>query len=298
MHWASQCPFRQAICHDCGKRGHIRASCKSRSTTVRHRQQDSQSHPQAQRPKVQYRHANTNSDQVFQCAGSSTPPMRVELTVNGAVLTMEVDTGASVSLISEHTYRTTWTAAKRPPLQPSDTRLYTYSGELIEVLGAITVTVCYKQQTKQLSLLVVPTDGPALFGRDWLQAIVLDWKQLNRVHNISSRALQYILDLYSDLFKDGMGTLQGTTVKIHMMLDRVFFAPDQCRMHSRTKSPPNSKDYVRRTSSSQFSIQTGPHGSFPCSRTTAPSGFVETSSRRLTKPRFQTSTHYRKWTIY
>ena len=54
--------------------------------------------------------------------------MRVELTVNGASLTMEVDTGASVSLISEHTYRTTWTAAKRPPLQPSDTRLYTYSG--------------------------------------------------------------------------------------------------------------------------------------------------------------------------
>ena len=37
-----------------------------RSTTVRHRQQDSQTHPQAQRPKVQYRHANTNSDQVFQ----------------------------------------------------------------------------------------------------------------------------------------------------------------------------------------------------------------------------------------
>ena len=114
--------------------------------------------------------------------------------MNGASLTMEVDTGASVSLISENTYRTTWTAAKRPPLQPSDTRLYTYSGELIEVLGAITVTVCYKQQTKQLSLLVVPTDGPALFGRDWLQAIVLDWRQLNRVHNIRNRALQDVLD--------------------------------------------------------------------------------------------------------
>ena len=145
--------------------------------------------------------------------------MRVELTVNGASLTMEVDTGASVSLISENTYRTTWTAAKRPPLQPSDTRLYTYSGELIEVLGAITVTVCYKQQTKQLSLLVVPTDGPALFGRDWLQAIVLDWRQLNRVHNIRNRALQDVLDQYSDLFKDGMGTLQGTTVKIHIQQD-------------------------------------------------------------------------------
>ena len=219
MHWASQCPFRQAVCHHCGKRGHIQASCRARSTTVRHRQHDAQLHSQQQSSKVQYRHANTNPDQVFQCTGSSTPPMRVELTVNGALLTMEVDTGASVSLISDQTYRTTWTAAKRPPLQPSDTRLYTYSGELIEVLGTISVTVCYKQQTKQLSLLVVPTDGPALFGRDWLQAIVLDWKQLNRVHNIRSRALQDILNQYSELFKDGMGTLQGTTVKIHIQQD-------------------------------------------------------------------------------
>ena len=72
---------------------------------------------------------------------------------------------------------------------------------------------------KQLSLLVVPTDGPALFGRDWLQAIVLDWRQLNRVHNIRNRALQDVLDQYSDLFKDGMGTLQGTTVKIHIQQD-------------------------------------------------------------------------------
>ena len=189
------------------------------STTVRHKQHDSQRHSQQQSPKVQYRHANTNSDQVFQCTGSSTPPIRVELTVNGAVLTMEVDTGASVSLISDQTYRTTWTAAKRPPLQPSDTRLYTYSGELIEVLGTISVTVSYKQQTKQLSLLVVPTEGPALFGRDWLQAIVLEWKQLNRVHNIRSRALQDILNQYPELFKDGMGTLQDTTVKIHIQQD-------------------------------------------------------------------------------
>ena len=219
MHWASQCPFRQAVCHHCGKRGHIQASCRARSTTVRHRQHDSQLHSQQQSSKVQYRHANTNSDQVFQCTGSSTPPIRVELTVNGAALTMEVDTGASVSLISDQTYRTTWTAAKRPPLQPSDTRLYTYSGELIEVLGTISVTVCYKQQTKQLSLLVVPTEGPALFGRDWLQAIVLEWKQLNRVHNIRSRALQDILNQYPELFKDGMGTLQDTTVKIHIQQD-------------------------------------------------------------------------------
>ena len=102
--------------------------------------------------------------------------MRIELTVNGAILSMEVDTGASVSLISENTYHSTWLAKKRLPLKPSDARLYTYSGELTQVLGTFSVTVCYKDQVKQLSLLVVPTDGPSLFGRVWLHAITLDWK--------------------------------------------------------------------------------------------------------------------------
>ena len=142
--------------------------------------------------------------------------MRVELTVDGATLPMELDTGASVSLISENTYRNKWLAKCRTPLQPSDACLYTYSGELIKVLSTISVTVRYKDQVKQLPLLVVPTDGPSLFGRDWLHAITLDWKELNRVHQVRHRALQDVLDQYADLFKPEMGTLQGTTVKIHV----------------------------------------------------------------------------------
>ena len=90
--------------------------------------------------------------------------MRIKLTVNNVTLPMEVDTGALVSLISENTYLNTWLAKKRPPLQPSDARLYTYSGELIQGLRTISVTVRYKDQVKQLSLLVIPTDGPSLLG--------------------------------------------------------------------------------------------------------------------------------------
>ena len=90
--------------------------------------------------------------------------MLFELTVNNATLPMVLDTEDSVSLISENTYHNTWLAKKRPPLQPCDARLYTYSGELIRVLGTISIIVHYKDQVKQLSLLVVPTDGPSLFG--------------------------------------------------------------------------------------------------------------------------------------
>ena len=131
--------------------------------------------------------------------------MCVELTLNKANVVMEVDTGLSVSLLSESTYRRLWTAATRPPLLPSDARLHTYSGELIKFLGTTSVTVRYSGQVKQLPLLIVPTDGPSLLGRDWLQEIVLDWKQLNKVHYARQRALQDVLDKYADLFKPRMG---------------------------------------------------------------------------------------------
>ena len=42
---------------------------------------------------------------------------------------------------------------------------------------------------------------------------------LNCVHHVRHRALQDVLDQYALLFKEGMGTLQGTTVKIHVQLN-------------------------------------------------------------------------------
>ena len=67
---------------------------------------------------------------------------------------------------------------------------------------------------KQLPLLIVPTDGPSLLGRDWLNEIVLDWKQLNKVHYIRQQELQNVLDQYTELFQPG--TLKGMTTKIHV----------------------------------------------------------------------------------
>ena len=87
-----------------------------------------------------------------------------------------MDTGASASIISNSLYQTIWPMMSRPPLLPSSIRLRTYSGEEIKVLGSIhvTVDVIYRGQCRRLPLLVVPTDGPALFGCDWLKVIPFD----------------------------------------------------------------------------------------------------------------------------
>ena len=101
--------------------------------------------------------------------------------LNATEVEMEVDTGASATIMSEATCRRLWPKAKAPLLQPTQARLQTYTGEPLTVLGAITVDVQYHKQSATLSLVVVRGSGPTLLGRDWLQKITLNWKGIHQV---------------------------------------------------------------------------------------------------------------------
>ena len=78
------------------------------------------------------------------------------LTIEGKLVQMDIDTGASLSLISEQTYLELWPSAT---LQQTLTQLKTYTGTPVKVLGIMNATVCYEQQTVTLPLLVVERVG-------------------------------------------------------------------------------------------------------------------------------------------
>lgn len=90
-------------------------------------------------------------------------PILATVKVNGVSLTMEVDTGASLSLVSEETYHQLW-QLNQPQLQPSEKVLSTYTGESLKVLGSLLVSVEYGVQKSQLELLVIAGSGPSLLG--------------------------------------------------------------------------------------------------------------------------------------
>ena len=122
---------------------------------------------------------------------------------------MELDTGATLSLVSEKTYHSLFSPDAAPQSKASKAELKTYTREVLSILGTITVTVSYKDQVADLNLLVVAGDGPSLMGRDWLNHINLDWPRLNHVQATS--ASQQILDKHDSIFKDELGTIQGVT---------------------------------------------------------------------------------------
>ena len=71
---------------------------------------------------------------------------------------MEVDTGATLSIISETTYQSLWAAEFKPPLKTTDIKLHNYTKESLQVLGSIEIAVIYKEQSKCLLLLVVQSN--------------------------------------------------------------------------------------------------------------------------------------------
>jgi len=140
--------------------------------------------------------------------------------VNGANLTIELDTGATWSIISEETYCKLFLADRAPTLKASRAQLKTYTGEVSRILGEIKVQVQYKTEERNLNLLVIAGKGPSLLGRNWLSQIKLDWSQLNHLHTSAiSASCQQILDQHKAVFEEGLGKVGGTTAKFQINLD-------------------------------------------------------------------------------
>lgn len=143
-------------------------------------------------------------------SSGKSPPYRGKFEVNGLEITMEIDTGASLSVISEETYQYLSQRKEDLELKESKVTLHTYTGEPIKPKGLIEVSVEYDNETNRLPLLVLSGKGPNLVGRNWLETIRLDWKG---IRHLARPSLENILSQYEHLFKEELGTLKGTKAK-------------------------------------------------------------------------------------
>ena len=107
------------------------------------------------------------------------PALGAEVCVNGSWISMEVDTRAAVSIISECTYRRYLHSVKQ-----SHVSLRTYSAEPLVVLGEVYVQVLYKGELLALRLIVVSGDGASFVGRECLSEMEIDWKTLCKQSHI------------------------------------------------------------------------------------------------------------------
>ena len=112
---------------------------------------------------------------------------------------MEIDTGASLSIMSEQEFLNLW--PERSAVA-TDVTLHSYSGECIPVVGSVDVCVSYKGQKITLPIVIVRGVGPSLLGRNWLQNMQFNWQEIFWSNNAT---LEKVLEKYNSVFSDGLG---------------------------------------------------------------------------------------------
>ncbi|XP_061714623.1 uncharacterized protein K02A2.6-like [Cydia pomonella] len=197
-----RCPFSKAQCYYCKRHGHIASACNKKLGKV-HLTDDKCS-------------CDSNSDQedmmngIYVCAEDYCEPIRANVDINGTKLLMEIDSGASRSIISEETFKKLW--FNPPPLNTTNVKLVTWSRAPLRVLGLLHVRVVLGDKEAQCELLVVAGCGPSLLGRNWFKKLGL---QVDGVGWSEEEVAEW-KNKYPDLFMEGLGEYTGPPVSLHV----------------------------------------------------------------------------------
>ena len=228
-HFRRQCKFRNAQCHACNRKGHISKVCQSRNerpkdtsfpskrgrhikeTTSRQRANIVQRTSEVDEPddsSGERSEAECCTVTVFNVGKERDIPIEVKVKIQSQDITMQLDTGAAISLMSKDTFEK---KLGHLPLKQSKLRLSTYTGEDISVLGCAEVNVTHKNQEAKLPLIIVDGDGPSLLGRNWLAHLQIDWA---KICSIQQGSIKSLLARYTEVFQEGLGKYKGPPVKL------------------------------------------------------------------------------------
>ena len=221
-HEAGKCRFMKAECHKYKKQGHLARAC--RSLTSKPSPQKAAHQVMGDEEELDDNSVTEDTADLFtvHLVGKTSPtaPLVATMTINRKPVRLEVDTGTSVSLVSENTFRRLWKRKEAPGLKQPRIRLRTYSGKQLTVLGEAYVQVRYEQQVATVPLIVVQGEGN-LLGRNWMQKFKLNWRhilgegQINSMEVESTASTELNLRAkFKEVFEEEMGLLQGTEASL------------------------------------------------------------------------------------
>ncbi|XP_046964488.1 uncharacterized protein K02A2.6-like [Vanessa cardui] len=197
-HKSSECRFVNYRCKKCNNKGHLHRMCK----------------------KVNY----VDSDEVnegddgefFNIRSNNGGPMTETISINNILLKFQIDSGSSVTAISDKTYYSYFNSVT---LIPTNKKLISYNGGLIQSLGIARLPVTYNNKTNVLDFYVIQNGGPPLLGRDFISKFNLELSPINGCYHVSSvpeSELQSFLKKYSDIFTDELGCFNKYKIKLHL----------------------------------------------------------------------------------
>ena len=145
-HTADKCLFKYKQCLKCGNTGHIKAMCRTKKWT---KKGGGNPKPQGYQRTKKVRVVQEESEdsdplntiiELNHVEGKSNSPYTVTVSLDGKPQSLEIDTGACGTIMSEDAFKELLPQKK---LAQSRAKLSTYSGERLKAKGECEVTVEY-----------------------------------------------------------------------------------------------------------------------------------------------------------
>ena len=222
-HVRSKCKFRNAVCRHCKLRGHIARVCKKGGVNVMGFEEEPPQEQLCEEDELYavYVHAMSRSE------------ISVPLKIEDQDCLMQLDTGCALSLAPITFVKQVCQDIK---MKSTNVVLSTYTGETVRPLEEAHVKIEYMGLQHTLPLLIVHEDTGALFGRNWLTDVKLDWKNLRGLNHIGplpchspthpktlgNQTLASVLEKYSELFQPQLGCYTGDPVVLNESKEAKF----------------------------------------------------------------------------
>ena len=222
-HRPDKCYFKERDCYSCHVRGHTSKVCRKKK-------QDSKNRVKIMEQVVGKADEDNCSEEdvynIYPVTEKRVPPLIVDIHIASKNISMEIDTGASLTVMGKHNYDKLF-ANNGIKLTPFKGTIKTYTGEVIQPIGVMETGVEYNNKKEKLPLVILEGNGPSLLGRNWLNILMADWNHIFGVNNLNnskqatvqSKLLDAILNKYGEVFEDKTGTLKDTLVHIKMKKD-------------------------------------------------------------------------------
>jgi hypothetical protein len=151
QHWSDQCRFsKNIVCNCCKQRGHIAKICRKRQTT-----------------DAQQQHVVQLLGVVHDEAEDKTNFMQVPLNINGKQVSLMLDTGAQLTIISSKL----WQHLGKPTLNSSSIKAQGLNAPAFDFQGSFEAIVDRGGPTVSLTCYVGDETSPNLLGSPWIKAL-------------------------------------------------------------------------------------------------------------------------------
>lgn len=215
-HSPDSCVHVNSICGYCHKKGHLDIACfmkkkhQNQKRKVHQTTEEITSDNEPVSESVLYQSCDYDFSLNNVTSDSITGKYLVDVLLNKKKVIMEVDSGASYSVISKSTFHTIF-SEKLPKINHSSVILRDYQNAVIPTLGECLVEVQRGLRSATLPLIVTEGNRASLLGRNWFERLGLTIAGVSQILSNINYPQEY-----PDVFRTTLGSYRGPLVSFSL----------------------------------------------------------------------------------